>query len=52
MYARSIFVSPFNELCRSNPSDVMSQTSAMKDGSTHVALGYPGISAGFALRPG
>jgi hypothetical protein len=31
-----------NELCRSKPSDVMSRysTSAMKDSSTQVALGF------------
>ena len=33
---------PLNELCRSNPSEVMSRysISAMNTGSTHVALGF------------
>jgi hypothetical protein len=36
------FDRPLKELCRSSPSDVMSQnsTSAVNDGSTQVALGF------------
>lgn len=39
--AQPSLTSPLNELYRSNPSDVMSRysTSAIKEGSTHVALG-------------
>src|SRR4051812_43689226 len=37
---RQFLVRPLNELWRSNPSEVMSRysTSAVNDGSTHVAL--------------
>src|SRR5450432_2899766 len=36
------FKSPLNELCRSSPSEVMSRysTSAVNDGSTHVAFSF------------